>query len=1281
MSRRRARLGLAAIIAAGALVLAPLAPASAETVVVSSVDFEDGTTGAWTQSGGGAGTLTVVDHVDGGKVLSVNNRDADYVGLQSPTGIFEPGETYTFAMKTRLAEGTAGTAGVRFVLKPAYNWIGNTTMTAAAWTTVTGEFTIPADADPATSQVYIGTGDLSPAAPYAYLVDDIQITREDGTTPGVETILSSDFEGDSVAPWGPRGPVTLALTDAAAHTGSKSLSVTERTADWQGAATDALALFTAGTEYTVSAWVRLPAGTAGSSGIHFTVQETSASGDAFTWVGGAVQTTADGWAEIGGTYTLPAGLTSASLYIEAAPIADVHPSFLVDDVLITAPDSGSGPGPEPGTVVIDTDFEEGLDGWGPRDGGPGAPTIALSDVAHGGAQSAAVTDRVNQGAGIGHDVLGLLESGATYEVTAWVRFAEGQPGDELWLSLQRDSSFQTLGQFTGITNSGWTQVTATFSMGTAETTALLYFETPWEGEGVTGNTSDFLVDDIVVRVPEPAVIEDITPIKETTDFPVGVAIDSRETTGSASELLLRHFDQITPENHMKPEAWYDAERNFGAHPDADALMTFAAENDLRVYGHVLVWHGQTPAWFFQNDAGDPLTTSDADKQFLRDRLRTHIFDIAEYLSTTYGLFGADNPLVAFDVVNEVIADSGDFEDGMRRSEWYRILGEEFVDLAFRYADEAFNETYAAPGSDRPVTLFINDYNTEQSGKQARYHALVERLIARGVPVDGVGHQFHVNLAMPVSALEQAIVAFEDLPVTQAVTEFDVPTGTPVTQALLIDQGYYFRDAFRMFRDHAEDLFHVTVWGLTDGRSWRSGNGAPLIFNDAYQAKPAYYGAVDGDLPATVRTANVFAGDVELTADAAAALEWKQLPRHQIEDVANFQLRWAPDHLTAYVSVDDADAEPGDGVEFSLDDAVFSFGRDGAGDVDGVVAERQGGYDVVVHLPTAGTLVEGATGTLDVRVTDGADTSGWNSPGAMGTLSFIEPLSYLEVAAAASAPEVDGVVDDVWADANPVTTAKTLQGPGGAIATVRTLWRDQTLYVLAEVADPVVDVSGSDPWIQDSVEIYVDAGNAKNGSYRFDDTQIRINADNVASFGTGDETFQRNRVQSATSRVDGGYVIEAAISLLEYGGAGTFHGLDFQVNDATDGARTAIHNWADPSGVGYQSTARWGVGQLVEAVDPRAESTVVGTPDLLVAKASKKLKYTVTVTSAERPTGEVTVYDGATPIATATLESKDRGTVTVQLPRLSPGTHLLWVEYSGSDLVQGSVSAEVSVLIR
>ena len=156
--------------------------------------------------------------------------------------------------------------------------------------------------------------------------------------------------------------------------------------------------------------------------------------------------------------------------------------------------------------------------------------------------------------------------------------------------------------------------------------------------------------------------------------------------------------------------------------------------------------------------------------------------------------------------------------------------------------------------------------------------------------------------------------------------------------------------------------------------------------------------------------------------------------------------------------------------------------------------------------------------------------------------------------------------------------------------VRTLWQDSTLYVLANVTDSVLDDTGSDPWVEDSVEIYVDAGNVKNGSYRFDDTQIRINFNNVTSFGTATKRSVTLAWRAPRRITADGYVVEASISLLEAGGVGTFHGLDFQVNDATGGVRTSIRNWADPTGLGYQSTSRWGVGRLVARDETVPSST-------------------------------------------------------------------------------------------
>ncbi|MBL0885584.1 endo-1,4-beta-xylanase [Myceligenerans indicum] len=1229
-----------------ATTVALTAPAAADPVVVTAVDFADGTTGAWTASGGA--TLDVVPDPDDAadNVLSIT-RAADYEGIQSPTGIFEAGATYDFSMRARLAPAAAGetqpaSTGVRFVMKPDYDWIGNTTITSE-WTTVTGSFTAPADADPSALQAYLGTTDQE--GPYTIMVDDILVTSENspdpGTAPGgainpVPTpAYLADGSGDVSALTfddGPNPGTTPALLDFLAENHLHAVfCVIGQNIQADGGAQllrrivdEGHVLCNHSTGYAdMGGWTSEQVRADMVDNLRI-IRE--ALGDPNQKVpfwrapNGSWGVTSDVAVELG-MQPLDVRNTIADWETQdEATLTDNLRAAMVPGQLVLAHDGGGdrsgtlaavrtvvterladgwefvfpqGTPPASGTVLT-TDFEDGtLGGWGPRNGADGSGfTVAATDAqAHESVYSAGITNRENTGDGIGLDVTDTLRAGVTYEVSAWVRFADGATPGNVWLSLAHTSggetSYDTVGQFDGMSSSAWRQVTASFTMPPADD-ALLYLETAYNGE----NLSDWYVDDIEISVPRPPVVEDLTPIRATTDFPVGVAIDSRETSSPASDLLTRHFGQITPENHMKPEAWYDDEGTFRRHPEATALMDFAAANDLRVYGHVLAWHSQTPDWFFQDDAGEPLTADAAGQAILRQRLHDHIFAIAQNLSDDYGLFGSDtNPLVAWDVVNEVVSDGGDHADGLRRSEWYRILGEDFIDLAFEYADEAFNETYAAPPSDtvaeRPVTLFINDYNTEQSGKQDRYHALVERLLARGVPVDGVGHQFHVNLSMPVSALEGALDRFSDLPVTQAVTELDVTTGTPVTQANLIEQGYYYRDAFRAFRDRSDELFSVTVWGLTDGRSWRVDSGAPLVFDDAYQAKPAYTGVVDGDLPATLRAADVFAGDVPLDDAATASPEWRKLPLHTFAAAggqAAFQLRWAPDHLTAYVSVDDPAADGGDALTLAMDDTTYAVGRDGTGDVPAVVSEREGGYDVVVHLPLD-AAVEGATAGFDVRVTDGGEAAGaWNSPGALGTLTFVEELSFLEIPEVRNArkvPVIDGVADKAYRKATPVTTARRIDGETGAEATVRSVWSGSTLYVLAEVTDPVVDVSGSDPWIQDSVEIYVDAGNAKNGAYRADDTQIRISAENAVSFGTGDEADQAARVTSAVRQVEGGYVVEAAIDLLSYGGTGTFHGVDFQVNDAADGARTAIRNWADPTGAGYQSTAHWGVAQLVK----------------------------------------------------------------------------------------------------
>ena len=334
----------------------------------------------------------------------------------------------------------------------------------------------------------------------------------------------------------------------------------------------------------------------------------------------------------------------------------------------------------------------------------------------------------------------------------------------------------------------------------------------------------------------------------------GVAIETDTLNQDKEKALVENFNQITPENSLKPEGWYDDQHNFRMSGDARNLLTFASENGIKVYGHVLVWHSQTPDWFFQADEwchdtnDNPGVTSCplADKPTMQERQRRHIENVAKAISDEFGKFGSPtNPVVAFDVVNETVNDGDDPDtNGMRNSLWYQTYGgEDYIYDAFRNANTYLNDVYAADDAEHPVTLFINDYSTEQAGKRSRYKALLERMIQQGVPFDGIGHQFHVSLTTASSNLDDALTDMSSLDKKQAITELDVATGTPVTEAKLIEQGRYYYDVNQIIHRHADQLFSVSVWGLSDDQSWRNKEGAPLLFDENLNRKPAYVGYI------------------------------------------------------------------------------------------------------------------------------------------------------------------------------------------------------------------------------------------------------------------------------------------------------------------------------------------------------------------------------------------------------------------------------------------------------
>ncbi|RIJ12204.1 endo-1,4-beta-xylanase [Clavibacter nebraskensis] len=512
---------------------------------------------------------------------------------------------------------------------------------------------------------------------------------------------------------------------------------------------------------------------------------------------------------------------------------------------------------------IGSDFESGTGAWAPRGDGV---RIAPSTEARTGSGSLLVTDRTQEWHGAALDVTGALTVGQQVEVTVWARLSAGEEPASLKVSVQRDTGGGSgydgvAGAAARVTADAWTELTGTYTLGGPVDKAQVYVE------GTVG--ADFLLDDFQLgEAVSTPVQTDIPALQDVLGARgiehVGVAIDGRETVGAGADLVGRQFNAFTPENAGKPESVQPEEGRF-TFAQIDQLLDYADRTGTKVYYHVLFWHSQTPAWFFL-DGDRPLTDSPADQALLRARMEAHVKGIADHVAARYPDGGS--PIWAMDVVNEVIDDGpNDNAHDMRDSRWYQVLGEGFVDEGFRLARAYF------PG----VKLFINDYNTELPTKRADYLELISALVARGVPIDGVGHQAHVDFARPVSWLRDSIRAVEriDTRLLQAITELDVNASNqnegadvsgapqdPYTPVYADDAdagaevGHYYRDLFQMIRQQAASIDSVTFWGVSNARSWlRTWPIArpweqPLLFDDDLQAAPAYWGIVDAKrLPA------------------------------------------------------------------------------------------------------------------------------------------------------------------------------------------------------------------------------------------------------------------------------------------------------------------------------------------------------------------------------------------------------------------------------------------------
>ncbi|MEV7803299.1 endo-1,4-beta-xylanase [Microbispora sp. NPDC088329] len=960
-------------------------------------------------------------------------------------------------------------------------------------------------------------------------------------------VAKYDFEDGTAQGWGPRGDgVEVGATSDAAHSGSRSLLTSGRTATWHGASISPP--FEKGVTYQVTAYARMVSGEP-SSTIALTMQRTPDGGDTTYERVAAATVTDAGWAELSGTYSFGADSTGLQLYAESS---EATGKYYIDDIVITSDTDPSRSG-------LSTDFETGTaQGWSPR---ASASLTPSTEAAHGGTRSLAVTNRSATWDGPAISVLGKMAKGSKYTLSAWVRLGPDTTAGDLGLSIERRTngtpSYERVAAPKAVPAGQWVRLTGTYTLAHDVDFLSVYVES---GDG----TFPFYLDDFTLTYVEPKPIQTGIPsLKDEVPFTLGAAISRAQTLGEHGDLLLKHFGGITPGNDLKWDATEPREGEFGF-AEGDYLVNYAVQHGLTFRGHTLAWHSQTPDWVFKDGDRD-LTSSAQDKALLLKRLENHV-------KTLVGRY--KGKIAVWDVVNEVIDENQ--PDGLRRSKWFQITGLDFIRTAFRVAHE----------TDPAAKLFINDYNTEFPRKRQALYDLVKKLKAEGVPIDGVGHQLHLNIEQPpASEVEATIERFATLKLDQQVTELDVSvypdfvsTYDEVPAEVLAEQGYRYKELFDVFRRHRAQLSSVTVWGLADDDTWLSTFpitrlNAPLPFDDELQAKPAYWGIADpAKLPPLVRGLEAPAATPKV--DGKRDLEWDLLPDVPIARVgqvsAGFQARSSAKWLYLLAEVRDPSDDRGDRVTFTVGGTPYAIGRDGGHPrgVDAAVKKTAGGYLVETRLPL-GTDV----GVVVRDASDGSQTS-WT-----GRVTAVPAVKL--TTAPRREPVVDGIVDPAWAAAPEIRTATWLQGTSGATARVRALWSGGTLYLLAKVADPTLSEQPANPWEQDSVEFFVDPGNGKTRGYGDDDGQYRISFSGRTSVGGPlDPAGIEGNLKAAAKTVSGGYVIEAAVKLPTITPAdGTLLGFDVQVDDATGAARTSAVTWSDATGQGYRDTSHWGVLQL------------------------------------------------------------------------------------------------------
>ncbi|WP_141505351.1 endo-1,4-beta-xylanase [Paenibacillus luteus] len=480
-----------------------------------------------------------------------------------------------------------------------------------------------------------------------------------------------------------------------------------------------------------------------------------------------------------------------------------------------------------------------------------------------------------------------VDKGSEYKISLWAKLIS-PASSQLQLSTQvgnSSPSYITLSAKTINASDGWVQFEGTYrytNIGDEYLTIYL--------ESSNQKTASFYIDDVRFEKvgTGPIVVEkDLTPLKDAyqNDFLIGNAVSSNDLAGVRLELLKMHHNVITAENAMKPDQMQPTKGNF-TFAGADSLVDKALAEGLKVHGHVLVWHQQTPAWMSSSDDA-PLGREEA-----LANMKNHIKTVMEH----YG-----NKVISWDVVNEAMNDNpsnpSDWKAALRQAPWKSAIGTDYVEQAFLLAREVLDEN---PEWD--IKLYYNDYNDDNQNKAHAIYSMVKEINDKyalthpgKLLIDGVGMQAHYNVNTNPANVKLSLEKFISLGVEVSITELDVQAGSnyQLPEQLANAQGYLYAQLFELYKANAEHIKRVTFWGLNDSSSWRAENN-PLLFNKDLLAKPAYHAVINPDkylkehAPVTVDAKQSSAQFGTPTIDGTVDSVWSSAPEIPIN---RYQMAW------------------------------------------------------------------------------------------------------------------------------------------------------------------------------------------------------------------------------------------------------------------------------------------------------------------------------------------------------------------------------------------------------